>query len=167
MKTHTHNQDEHFMQLALAQAKMAGAQNEIPIGAVLVKDNQVLASAHNSCEADHTPLSHAEIKVIQSITRGQSNWRLNEHSLYVTLEPCLMCLGAILQARVSRLVFGAYDQKKKELVADRSGIVGLNDQQILHDNNHALSVTAGVLEEPCSALLKDFFKKRRQSQDQS
>jgi tRNA(adenine34) deaminase len=144
---------QHFMNLALGQARMAG--DEVPVGAVLVSPSgQVLASAHNQRERKSDPTSHAEIEVIRSAASALRDWRLEETTLYVTLEPCVMCAGAIVAARIPRVVFGAWDE--------RAGAAG-SIYDILRDARLGtpVEVVPGVLEPECTALLKQFFASRR------
>ncbi len=141
------------MNLALGQAKMAG--DEVPVGAVLVSPSgQVLASAHNQRERKSDPTSHAEIEVIRSAASALRDWRLEETTLYVTLEPCVMCAGAIVAARIPRVVFGAWDE--------RLGAAG-SLYDILRDPRHGkpVEVISGVLEAECTTTLKEFFASRR------
>lgn len=141
------------MHLAIGQAKMAG--DEVPVGAVLVSSNgQVLASAHNHRERKSDPTSHAEIEVIRSAASALRDWRLEETTLYVTLEPCVMCAGAILAARIPRVVFGAWDER---VGASGSVYDVLRDPRL----GKPLEVVSGVLEPECKELLKDFFTSRR------
>jgi len=146
--------DEKFMALALEQAEEAASCGEVPIGAVLVCEGAVLAADRNRREALKDATAHAEILVIRRAGELLGGWRLSSCTLYVTLEPCPMCAGAMVQARVDRLVFGAADPK--------GGAAGtLYD--IVRDRrlNHRLEVTGGVLESECAALLQKFFRERR------
>jgi len=149
------------MQLALTKAHKALAHDEIPIGAVLVENDVVIAQAYNTCEKDKNPLSHAEIKIIQKASQNKENWRLNDCDLYVTLEPCPMCLGALFQARIKTLYIGCYDHKR--LDNDLSIFPSLKGKTEITDNNHTIKVVGGILETECSKLLKDFFKKKRKT----
>ncbi len=150
--------DDQGMQLALAQARAAAAAGEVPVGAVVVKNGHVIASGRNAPIASHDPTAHAEVVALREAARVLGNYRLEGCTLYVTLEPCAMCSGAMLHARVDRVVFGAADP--------RTGVAGsvLN----LFENtqlNHQTQVTGGVLAEECGQLLKDFFKPRRVNTD--
>jgi tRNA(adenine34) deaminase len=146
--------DQAFMRLALQQAEEAGAAGEVPIGAVLVKDGHILAANRNRREELNDATAHAEIIVLREGGRLLGGWRLSGSTLYVTLEPCPMCAGALVQARVERLVFGAYDPK--------GGAAGtLYDITCDERLNHRLEVSGGVLEEECAALLQKFFQARR------
>ncbi|MGI1657540.1 MAG: tRNA adenosine(34) deaminase TadA [Desulfitobacterium sp.] len=143
-----------WMSLALEEAQLAFEQGEVPIGAVVVHNNQVIAKAHNEKELRQDPTAHAEVLAVQRATQALGVWRLSEATLYVTLEPCPMCAGALVQARLKTLVFGAADLK--------GGAVG-SVTNVLDMNrwNHRVEVVAGILEEECAQILKDFFKKLR------
>jgi tRNA(adenine34) deaminase len=142
------------MRLALEQAHSAGAQGEVPVGAVLVLEGRVVASGANRPIAACDPTAHAEIETLRAAARALHSYRLNESSLYVTLEPCLMCAAAIVHARVRRVVFGAWDP--------RAGAAGsMLDAFALPGMNHRVDVFGGVLDEECGALLKQFFAERR------
>lgn len=144
------------MRGALRLAEDAAQQGEVPVGAVLVQGNKLLAAAKNEREAENNPLGHAELLCLAQASKALNSWRLPKTTLYVTLEPCPMCAGALVQARVERLVYGARDPK--------SGAVD-SLYQIPTDPRlaHRLQVQGGVLEEECSQLLKDFFKNLRLS----
>ncbi len=146
--------DAEFMKQALAEAAQAADLGEVPIGALVVVDGQVIGRGHNLRENDGDPTAHAEIIAIRAAAAVQKHWRLATATLYTTLEPCPMCAGALVQARVKRLVYGATDPK--------AGAVG-SLMNIVQDSrlNHRLEVTAGVLAEECGQILKDFFQKRR------
>ena len=142
------------MQQALATAKQASQNDEVPVGAVLVQDNQVIASASNCPINTNDPSAHAEIIVMRAAAQACGNYRLVDATLYVTLEPCMMCAGAMLHARIKRLVFGAYDLK--------TGVAGGCFDWLMHEKHtHRIIVQGGMLEEDCSALLKDFFLQKR------
>lgn len=145
------------MRQALEEAQKALQKNEVPIGAVIVSENQVIAHAFNTCEQQKNPLAHAEMVVIQNAVQFKNNWRLNDCDLYVTLEPCPMCLGALFQARIRALHFGASDDKRisKPVFPSLKSITSLND------NNHNLLIQGGILEKECATLLKDFFREKR------
>ncbi|MDC3417757.1 tRNA adenosine(34) deaminase TadA [Aquibacillus salsiterrae] len=153
------NQDQYYMHLAIDEAKKAAQLGEVPIGAVIVHQDQVIASAFNLRESLQTTASHAELIAIDKANETIGSWRLEECTLYVTLEPCPMCAGAILQSRIPRVVFGAYDPK--------AGCVGslLN---LLQDDrfNHRAIVQGGVLEKECGKLLSDFFQALRAQRTQ-
>jgi tRNA(adenine34) deaminase len=148
--------DADYMRLALAEARQAGARGEVPVGAVLVKGNQVLASGGNCPIAAHDPSAHAEIMALRAAGKSLGNYRLDDTVLYVTLEPCLMCASAIVHARVRRVVFGAFDPK-----AGAAG--GIIDAFAIKGLNHRVDVFGGVLEEECGSLLSGFFSGRRES----
>lgn len=147
--------DEAWMRLALKVAAKAEKRGEVPIGAVLVHQGQVLAIGGNERETLHAVLGHAECLAIHRANRKQQSWRLLETTLYVTLEPCLMCAGAILQARIPRVVFGAADPKAGAVI---SLYEVLNDKRL----NHRCEVTGGVLGQECSAMLSQFFRRKRE-----
>lgn len=142
------------MALALAQAHEAAARGEVPVGAIVVRDGKVIATGRNSPVADSDPTSHAEIVALRAAARVVGNYRLDGCTLYVTLEPCAMCVGAMLHARLQRVVFGARDPK----TGAAGSVVDLFAQREL---NHRTAVEGGVLQEECGALLADFFKGRR------
>ena len=143
-------EDEVFMALALAEAKAARREAEVPVGAVVVRDSVVIGRGHNRRESLADPTSHAEVTAIRRAARERTSWRLDDCTLYVTLEPCVMCAGAIVQARVRRLVFGCLDPKGG---AVRSLYQVCDDPRL----NHEVVVTEGVLAEECGSLLKNFF----------
>lgn len=147
--------DEYWMSQALAQAKAAAAIEEVPIGAVAVHDGVLLAAAHNRTIADHDPSAHAEVMTLRRLGQALGNHRMNGVRVYVTLEPCVMCIGALVQARVESIVFGAYDL--------RAGACGSAfDLARAPQHNHYFDeIKGGVLEEPCRQLLQDFFRARR------
>ena len=147
--------DKEYMRLALEQARKASAQGEVPIGAVLVRDNQVLAQAHNFRETWQDPTAHAEVVAIREAATQSGSWRLTDTTLYVTLEPCAMCIGAIILARIPRLVFGAMDPKAGAC----GSIFDLPKEQRL---NHRVEVIGGVLEQESQELLQTFFRSLRQ-----
>lgn len=146
--------DEQYMKLAIEQAKKAEGIGEVPIGAVIVKDNEVIATGYNLRETMQTTNAHAEFLAIQAANNVIGSWRLEECTLYVTLEPCPMCAGAILQARIPRVVYGASDPK--------AGCAGTL-YNLLQDSrfNHQSEVVAGVLEQETSELLRHFFRRLR------
>lgn len=146
--------DDYFMRLAIEEGEAAYERNEVPVGAVLVVDNQVIAKAHNSKEAANDPTAHAELMVIRSAAMSRGEWRFADATLYVTKEPCVMCAGAMINARLGRLVYGCKDE--------RFGAVN-SRYQILHDPalNHQVRVLPGVLEAECAEILRKFFRMRR------
>ncbi|MDC0127060.1 tRNA adenosine(34) deaminase TadA [Methylophilaceae bacterium] len=145
---------EFFMSEALKQAKLSFDADEIPIGAVLVYQNKIIASGHNLSIAKHDPSAHAEILTIRNAGQYMKNYRLLNCSLYVTVEPCVMCLGAIFHARVSNLIFGAYDPKTGAC----ESVVNLKENKEL---NHHCVIHGGVLEKESKTLLQNFFKNKR------
>jgi tRNA(adenine34) deaminase len=142
------------MRYAIRLAQRAESLGEVPVGAVLVKDEQCLAEGWNSVIVTHDPTAHAEIVALRKAGKRSENYRLIETTLYVTLEPCVMCMGAISHARIKRLVFGAFDAKRGAVCHALS----LTDAPFL---NHRIDWTGGVLEAECSMLLRDFFRARR------
>ena len=149
-----YDHDLRFMHMALQQAALAPAAGEVPIAAVLVCEGQVLASAHNNRETTQDPTAHAELLVIRQAAQLLRSWRLTETTLYVTLEPCAMCAGAIVQSRIARLVFGAWDPK--------AGACGsIFDIPAERRLNHHVEVAGGVLEEESQTLLQNFFRPKR------
>lgn len=147
--------DQHWMRHALDLATRARELGEVPVGAIVVRDNQVVAEGWNQPIASHDPTAHAEIVVLRQAARAQENYRfLPGAALYVTLEPCAMCAGALIHARIERVVFGAYDTK--------SGAAGSVFSILGTDKlNHLVSVTGGVLAGECGAMLSAFFREKR------
>ena len=143
-----------WMRLALRQAQMAFEQGEVPIGAVIVHNGQVIAAAHNEREQNNDPTAHAEVLVIQRAAKVLGSWRLTDATLYVTLEPCPMCAGAIMQSRIKQLVYGAMDLKG----GATGSVMNVLDYTLW---NHRVDVVAGVLEDECKDILKSFFKRLR------
>lgn len=158
--------DIQYMQQALAQAEMAAREGEVPIGAVVVyapidpatrtplAEPRIIAQAHNRRETDRDPAGHAEFLAMKEAARQLDAWRLTGCTVYVTLEPCLMCAGLMQQARIDRCVFGAYDPKAGAL----GSLYHINEDTRL---NHTFDVTTGVLQEECAGLLQEFFRARR------
>ena len=146
--------DRVYMQLALEQAQLAFDLGEVPIGAVLVMDGELIARAHNRRETWHDATAHAELMVIQEACKTLGRWRLSGATLYVTIEPCTMCAGAMVLARVDRVVYGSPDPK----AGAAESLFNVVDNQAL---NHRLQVTAGVMEEECRDIMKAFFRQRR------
>lgn len=146
--------DAAWMLEALKVAEVGATFNEVPVGAIIVRDEKIIARANNRPIAAHDPTAHAEILALRAAGLALGNYRLNECTLYVTLEPCLMCVGAMVHARIKRLVFGAYDAK--------SGAVSSQMQALdLTFFNHKISHTGGVLAENCKSILQSFFIARR------
>lgn len=148
------NQDEKWMKIALEEATKAEKEGEVPVGAILVKDGVLIAKAHNQPISNNDATAHAEIQLIRNGGIKQNNYRLTGTSLYVSLEPCVMCMGAIMHARIERVVYGAHDPK--------SGACG-SSVNLIEANyfNHKIDLVSGVLENQCSELLKKFFISRR------
>ena len=146
--------DADWMQAALLLAARAAASGEVPVGAVLVQGESLLAEGWNQPIAAHDPTAHAEVLALRAAGQSLGNYRLADTTLYVTLEPCLMCVGAIVHARVARLVFGAFDPKSGAVTSCMHGfdVPGLN---------HRVAATGGILAGECGALLKQFFRDRR------
>src|SRR5207244_11362198 len=146
--------DAHYMERSLAQARHAAAMGEVPVGAVIVRDGSVLAEAHNLIESTPDATAHAEMLVLRQAATLARSWRLDGVTLYVTLEPCPMCAGAMVLARIDRLVYGAPDPKK--------GAVDSVYDVLRHPaNNHRVEISSGILAEPAGRLLRDFFAARR------
>jgi tRNA(adenine34) deaminase len=150
--------DEYFLKEALKEAEKAYKKGEIPVGAVIVVDGNIIARAHNQKETTFDPTAHAEVLAIREASKILGAWRLTEASLYVTKEPCIMCSGAIVNARIKKVVYGCDDPKA-------GGAVSL--YRILQDCrlNHRVELKTGVLEEECRKILQDFFKELRKAQD--
>jgi tRNA(adenine34) deaminase len=146
--------DEQYMRLAIEQAQLAAQSGEVPVGAVLVRDGEVISKAFNKPIANHDPSAHAEMLALREATLAEQNYRIPGSTLYVTLEPCAMCSGAMLHARVGRVVYGAPDPKTG---AAGSVLNLFSCKQI----NHQTSVEGGMMAQECGQLLRDFFKGRR------
>ena len=148
------NEDQKWMKIAIQEAKKAVNEGEVPVGAILVKNGMIIAKAHNRPITKNDATAHAEILAIRKAGKKEKNYRLVGTTLYVTLEPCLMCLGALINARIERIVFGAKNTKNGFC----GSLVDLtNDSQF----NHRAIVTGGVLEKQCQEILRSFFKLRR------
>lgn len=150
--------DKKFMVLAIEEAKKALKKEEVPIGALIVKDNEIIAKAHNLKEVFQNAIYHAEILAIKRACELLGSWRLTDCTLYVTIEPCPMCAGAILQGRIKRVVIGAMDAKSG---ACGSVVNLLNNSEF----NHQTEIKTGVLEEECSQLMESFFKLLRKNKN--
>ncbi len=146
------------MRQALREARRAGREQEVPVGAVVVQDGRVLARAHNQSVRRRDPTAHAEVLALRRAGRKLGNYRLSGCTLYVTIEPCAMCAGAIVQARLRRVVFGATDPKGG---ASGSVLAVLNHPNL----NHRAEIRSGVLAEECAAILRKFFRERRKKRD--
>ena len=148
------NNDEKWMALAIKQAVKADTEGEVPVGAVIVKDGQLIAQAHNQPISTNDATAHAEIQLLRAAGKLQKNYRLINTTIYVTLEPCAMCLGAMMHARIKRIVYGASDPK--------TGVCGSHvDLSSESFFNHEMEINGGVLEKECKELLQSFFKSRR------
>ena len=148
------NSDEKWMALAIKQAIKSDNEGEVPVGAVMVKDGQLIAQAHNQPISTNDATAHAEIQLLRAAGKYQKNYRLIDTTIYVTLEPCTMCLGAMMHARIARMVFGASDPK--------TGVCGSHaDLTAESFFNHEIEISGGVLERECKQLLHSFFKSRR------
>ena len=148
------NKYETYMLEALKEAELAAQEDEVPIGCVIVKNNQIIARAHNQRENNNDPLGHAETLAIKKASEALNDWQLVDTELYVTIEPCLMCAGAIIQSRISKVVYGAPDLKGG---AFGSSLNVLDAKNI----NHRPEVIGGVLEQECTAIIKNYFKSKR------
>ncbi len=146
--------DEKYMKMAIAQAKKAAALGEVPIGCVIVYEGKVIGRGYNRRKTDKNTLSHAELNAIKKASKKMGDWRLEECTMYVTLEPCQMCSGAIVQARIPKVVMGCMNPK----AGCAGSILNLLDEPRF---NHQVEIVKGVLEDECSALLTDFFKALR------
>ena len=145
---------DQFMKSALIEAEKARKKNEVPIGAVIVKDGKIISKGYNQREKKQNALLHAEVIAINKACKKLKSWRLNGCDIYITLEPCLMCFGAILNARIKNLYYGAYDKSGSSISANAT----LFEKSIL---NHKTNVEGGILEDDCSKILSDFFKGNR------
>ena len=146
--------NDSFMRLALEQARLAAAAGEVPVGAVVVLDGAVIGAGHNQPISSQDPTAHAEIVAMRAAAKATGNYRLTGATLYVTVEPCLMCVGAMVHARIAELIFGAPEPKAGAVVST----------QRAHEHaalNHRLTVTGGVLADECSTVMKEFFEQRR------
>ena len=145
---------EDWMKIAIEEAQKAGAIGEVPIGAIIVKDGEIIGRGFNLRETDHDPTAHAEMIAIREASQQMNAWRLSDCTLYVTLEPCPMCAGAIVQSRVAHVVYGANDPK--------AGCAGTLFNLLEEPRfNHQPTVIAGILEQQCGDLLRDFFRELR------
>ncbi len=153
-------QDQRFMSVAMDAADIAGDNGDVPIGAVIVHHGRIIAKAYNQREQLQDPTTHAEIIALTQAAEAMQNWRLNDCTIYVTLEPCPMCAGALVLARLDRVVYGC-DDPKSGAVKSLYNIV--QDERL----NHRLEVTAGILEPDCKKQLQDFFRRRRNEKAKS
>ena len=148
------NLDEKWMEIALTQARKAENQGEVPVGALIIKNNKIIGKAFNQPIYKNDPTAHAEIQVIRKVGKKLNNYRLINTTLYVTLEPCSMCLGAIIHSRIARIVFGAYDLNAKKCKS-------CEDLKNTNFNEQTPSITGGILESQCKEILQKFFSERR------
>jgi len=153
MALHLVMDDKAYMELALAEAKKAAAYDEVPVGAVVVKDGSVIASAYNEVEERHDATAHAEILALRRASDAIGDWRLNGCTLYVTLEPCCMCTGAMVNARLMRVVFGAFDERYGCCFS----LLELTNNVL----SHTVETIGGICEAECAALLNAYFQKKR------
>lgn len=150
------NKDIYFMQQALECAKIAYSKNEVPIGAVIVKDNKIVAKGYNKSITLKDTTAHAEIIAIRKACKKLGNYRLNDCSIYVTIEPCIMCIGALVHSRIKNLYFGAYDKK----FGACGSIIDISKTKA----NHKINIYSGLLEKDCAIIMKEFFKSKRTKQ---
>lgn len=143
-----------YMELAFKEAQKAFQEDEVPVGCVIVKDEKVIAKAHNKKEKKNSALFHAEIECINKVTKKLNNWNLKGCEMYVTLEPCMMCTGAIINSRIDKVYFGCKDPKGGSLVSN----IKIKDIKML---NHYPDIEEGIMEKECSEILKQFFKNKR------
>ena len=146
--------EEKFMMQAYKEAQKAFEEDEVPVGCVIVKDGKIVARAHNRKEKKNCALFHAEIECIRKATKKLDNWNLKGCEIYVTLEPCMMCTGALINSRIDKIIYGCEDPKGGALVSN----IRLQDIRLL---NHYPQIQGGVMEKECSGLLKEFFKNKR------
>ena len=150
--------DEVWMEQALEQARLAAKEGEVPVGALVIKDGEIVGSGHNRNLLDHDPTAHAEIVALRQAAARLGNHRLTDCEMFVTIEPCAMCAGALIHARLSRLIYGASDPK--------AGAAGSALQVLNHPSlNHQMEVKSGVLVEKCSEILQEFFREKRARAD--
>lgn len=145
--------DLYYMSEAIAEARLAAEKDEVPVGAVVVRGGEIIARAHNLRETEKNALMHAETMAVDAACRALGGWRLPGCTLYVTLEPCPMCAGAIVNSRIERVVFGAYDR--------RAGAFGSVLDLNAYPLNHKPEIVGGIMEEECRTMLQEFFKKKR------
>ncbi len=146
--------DIHLMRTAISEAEKARDSDEIPVGAIVARSGEIIGQGFNRTISDCDPSAHAEVVAIRKAAESQKNHRLNGATIYVTLEPCAMCVGAMIQARLQRLVFGAYDAQ----AGAAGSVLDLSETKEL---NHRIEINGGLLDEECSALLKEFFTAKR------
>lgn len=146
--------DEKYMSIALKEAQKAAILDEVPVGAVVVKDGKILAKGHNLREKSNDPTSHAEVNAIRKACKKENSWRLEGATIYVTIEPCSMCAGTLLQCRIGRIVYGADDPKGGAI---HSSLELFSSKNI----NHHPEIVGGILKDECSALITNYFKSKR------
>lgn len=146
--------DEKYMSIALKEAQKAAILDEVPVGAVIVKDGKILAKGHNLREKSNDPTSHAEVNAIRKACKKENSWRLEGATIYVTIEPCSMCAGTLLQCRIDRIVYGADDPKGGAI---HSSLELFSSKNI----NHHPKIVGGILKDECSALITSYFKSKR------
>lgn len=146
--------DEKYMSIALKEAQKAAILDEVPVGAVIVKDGKILAKGHNLREKSNDPTSHAEVNAIRKACKKENSWRLEGATIYVTIEPCSMCAGTLLQCRIGRIVYGADDPKGGAI---HSSLELFSSKNI----NHHPEIVGGILKDECSALITSYFKSKR------
>jgi tRNA(adenine34) deaminase len=145
---------EYYMGIALKEAKKSLKKDDVPVGAIIIKDNKIIAKAHNNKENKGIATYHAEVIAIEKACKKMNNWRLEGCTMYVTLEPCLMCAGAILQARIDKLVYSTENKKF-------GSVTSINDVLNNKKNNHKVDVVSGIMKKESQKILKDFFKDKR------
>lgn len=148
------NLDEKYMRLALKEAQKAALLDEVPVGAVIVYNDKVLAKGHNLREKSNDPTSHAEVNAIRKACKKLNSWRLEDATIYVTVEPCSMCAGTLLQCRIGKIVYGAKDPKGGAIISSMELFAAKNI-------NHHPEIVGGVLEEECSSIISNYFKSKR------
>jgi len=145
---------EKYMEIALKEAKKALKHNDVPIGAVIVENGKIISRGHNKKERKHSATKHAEIIAIEKACKRKKSWYLNECTLYVTIEPCMMCCGAIIQSRINKIVYGSENEKF-------GYITSIDSSFSSKKNNHSVKIESGILRDECRKLIKDFFKEKR------
>lgn len=149
------NLDEKYMKVALKEAQKAALLDEVPVGAIIVQNGKIIAKAHNLREKSNDPTSHAEINAIRKASKKLNSWRLDKAAIYVTIEPCSMCAGTLLQCRIARIVYGAKDPKGGAI---ESSLRLFESKNI----NHHPEILGGVLEDECSSIISNYFKSKRE-----
>lgn len=152
--TNQQQTDKHYMAMALELAQQAHAMDEVPVGALVILNNKIIGKGHNRCMADTDPSAHAEVLALRQAAASVKNFRLDGATLYVTLEPCLMCCGALLQSRIARLVYGAREPRT-------GGVVSVHESLRLPGIDHHVAITEGICADESAAMLRSFFDERR------